>query len=357
MFNLKSRESSSASQILIDVLFRENIDDSAVGYMEKNLDDVLKTAWRNRVTLRFLTKLSNCSPSLQMKLARLIESEEQRRKKILTLIDRVTSALREEGIRFVSIKTMDNYPDFGHDADYLVDSDFDRASKLLQDRLRASAIKGLSISDRIVGKRAFKIPEPLDAGVEVELYPKLSQVGDQILFNEFIFDRAEERRIAGIQVTVPSKEDQLLIYCVHALYRSLGLRISEILNLTKLIKTTKIDWDYSFDHAIRANISRGLSFLIQFLDAFHEMHLRENLIPEWLLRYSKRFFDGRFQVPQNYPNEFGIRYFVRTYLDKGLADICDLRIRSAGSALIAGPVLAFAAFLAYNTTGRTNLFW
>lgn len=357
---MTSLESNSASQILIDVLFRENIDDSALGYVEKNLDDVLKTAWRNRVTLRLLTKLSklsNCSPSLRMKLARLIESEEQRREKILRLIGKVTSTFREEGVRYVSIKTMDNYPDFGHDLDYLVDRDFDRASKQLQDRLGATAIKGLAVSDRIVGKRAFKIPKPLDAGVEVELYPKLSQVGDQILFNEIIFSRAEERTIAGIQVTVPSKEDVLLIYCVHALYRSLGIRISEIHNLTTLIKTTKIDWDYAFEHAIDANISRGLSFLIQFLDAFHQKYLGENFIPQWLKRYCKRFLDGRVQVPQNYPNEFGISYFARTYLNKGLADIRDLRIRSAGSALIAAPALAFAAFLVYHTTGRTNLFW
>lgn len=348
-----------ASATLIDIMFHEELGSLLEEHIEENLDEILKTAWRNRVTYRFLSKVTASSPSLSGKLASLLEAENLRQKRILALIDRVNNLLVEGNVGHVLMKTMDNYPDFGHDIDYLVDGDFEAARRLIEDNLDGKRVKRLSVADRIVGKKAYTIPEPLGcgAGVEVEIYPRVSQVGEKNLFTELILERAKDTEIGGIRARVPSKEDQLLITCVHAFYRSLGIRLSEIYNSVNLIKSDDVDWDYAFDHAVTGNIYRGFSFFIRLLEDFHQRYLGHELIPEWVLQRSERLFSGQIQMPSNYPNEFGFNYFITTYLNKGLSDVYDLRLRSAGSALIVAPTLGVLASMLYRTTGKTNLIW
>ncbi|MCL5318788.1 MAG: nucleotidyltransferase family protein [Thaumarchaeota archaeon] len=348
-----------ASATLIDIMFHEELGSLLEEHIEENLDEILKTAWRNRVTYRFLSKVTVSSTSLRERLASLLDAENLRQKRILALVDRVNNLLVEGGVEHVLMKTMDNYPDFGHDIDYLVDGDFDTARRLIESKLGGKRVKRLSVADRIVGKKAFTIPEPLGcgAGVEVEIYPRVSQVGEKNLFTEIILERAKNIEIGGIRARVPSKEDQLLITCVHAFYRSLGIRLSEIYNSINLIKGGGLDWDYAFDHAVTGNISRGFSFFIRLLDDFHQRYLGCELIPTGVLRRSERLFGGQVQIPSNYPNEFGFNYFITTYLNKGLSDAYDLRLRSAGSALIVAPTLGVLASMLYRTTGKTNLIW
>ncbi len=347
------------SATLIDIMFHEELGSLLEEHIEQNLDEILKTAWRNRVTYRFLSKVTVTSSSLHDRLTMLKEAEDLRQKRILALIDRVNNLLVEGEVEHVLMKTMDNYPDFGHDIDYLVDGDFDIAKNLIESKLGGKRVKRLSVADRIVGKKAYTIPEPLGcgAGVEVEIYPRVSQVGERNLFTELILERSKSTEIGGIRARVPSKEDQLLITCVHAFYRSLGIRLSEIYNSINLIKSGNLDWDYTFDHAVTGNIYRGFSFFIRLLDDFHQRHLGKELVPRWVLLRSERLFGGQIQIPSNYPNEFGFTYFITTYLDKGLADIQDLRLKSASSALIVAPTLGVLASMLYRTTGKTNLIW
>ena len=100
------------SRLLTDTLFRDRTDDIPDQLTSADLDRLLKVAWRNRLTTRFLNKLSASSPEWQEKLAQLIQYQENRREKILAFVEEVNTLFQEEAVSFVLMKTFDNYPDF-----------------------------------------------------------------------------------------------------------------------------------------------------------------------------------------------------------------------------------------------------
>lgn len=212
---------------------------------------------KNKVTVRTLQKLREQGEKLPEDAEKMLSIAEQKKKQKLQVIRGVNALFAENEIEYVLLKFIDSWPDLGRDTDYLVGKQFKHANNLIKSSFSVKAIP-LSLSDRLTkSKSSFFLGE-----VELELYGKITQLGEDYFQSNKIIERAARVAVDSLRIPVPSSEDRLLITCVHSLYRHRRIKYSEILVAVKTICSNKIDWEYVFQSASKIGILPGLLFFL-----------------------------------------------------------------------------------------------
>src|SRR5881296_3441886 len=192
---------------------------------------MLKLARKNKVLLR--------AADLIHLPSNVIDEAKKDVDEAFDLYDRMSGVFAKHGISFVAIKSFDSLPDIGHDIDLLVasPSELAEAEKILVNEYRVRP-QGLTHCDRLLGKFSCFLPGYKH---DFELYPTISQLG------EFHLDPAEVLRhrrkvvVEGREVWMTSDSDRVLIRVIHAMFRHNFLKLSDILDLLKLIETANRD--------------------------------------------------------------------------------------------------------------------
>lgn len=226
----------------------------------------------NRVLIRCKSKLMETLAEVDHKTPILFfpiehfvkETDRESMERDFSLMDSVENQFRERGINYVIMKTLDQYPDLGRDLDFLVSQDdFEKAKKIIVEEFGGQPL-ALTFCDRLVGKVSYGIP-----GHErsVELYPRISQLGEQYFSTDDIIRNKQEKIIGGSSHYITSPEDQILITCVHRLYRHwmLGVRISDIYNIWRLMSHERIDTQYMSYTAREGGVVKALSFFLNLV--------------------------------------------------------------------------------------------
>lgn len=245
----------------LNSLFLSNDMEYAIEQLKKGSLDwthFLSFLQRNKVTVRTLQKLREQGAKLPEDAENALSLAEKKKQQKLRVIRRVDALFSDNRIKYVLLKFVDSLPDLGRDTDYLVGEQFKHADRLIRSNFHAAKPISLSLSDRLTkSKSSFFIGE-----VELELYGRITQIGETQLQSNRIIERATEIRVDGLRIPVPSFEDNLLITCVHAMYRHRRIKYSELLVAVKAISSNNVDWKYIFKSASEAGILFGLLFLL-----------------------------------------------------------------------------------------------
>src|SRR5881628_3815207 len=191
---------------------------------------MLKLVQKNKVLLR--------AADLLLLPRDLVDDAKKDVVEAFDLYDQMSDVFTRHGVHFVAIKSFDSLPDVGHDIDLLVPSaeQLSLAERFLVDEYKVRP-QGLT-HYRLLGKFSCFLPGYKH---DFELYPTISQLG------EFHLDPAEVLRhrrkvvVEGREVWMTSDSDRVLIRVIHAMFRHNFLKLSDILDLLKLIETANRD--------------------------------------------------------------------------------------------------------------------
>ena len=209
-------------------------DESEIASAQRELDGsrdiVLKWCALNVITIRALTKLKTYGMQLPSSLEEQLRSEQERVHGGMEVIREVSQWCEDKGIPFVVMKTLDQYPDQGHDIDIFIDEGLPELDTIFQKQMGGEVLKR-SLCDRLAQKVNYKLPN----GFVLELHcTRLGQVGEHRRLGVEILRQRRAVSVAGVQTFAPPPEGQLLFAVLQRIYRHFNFRICDVVNMTRI---------------------------------------------------------------------------------------------------------------------------
>jgi thymidylate kinase len=272
------------------------------------LEEILPVIRKNRITVRWLKKMRTAfSKADRSKIDNILKEEKERLGKALEIIDRVTNEFKNRNLSIMAIKTLDNYPDLGHDIDLYTDALIEDINNILIGKFHAKLDKP-TISERVSQKRNYRM-----RGYPVlEIHcSRLGQLGEERALAKDLISNSERIRISGKTAYIPKPEYRILLCVLQRMYRHFNIRICDVYNTIGLIKSNSINWQelksISIKYGIWEGVSRYLSYVQKIgrhygveLNIEHQlenwpelikdknMHFRFPLVSTGLKVYSKK---------------------------------------------------------------------
>ncbi len=328
---------------------------------EKEWTDFLRFAELQRVYLRTLQLLQRLSVSGAVAppfvspdgLQHLAQIEQGQIAHALTSLDKVVRALEQTGHSPLVIKTLDHWPDIGSDLDLFIAASEDNTVRVMQSELQAE-VQPQSWGDRLAHKWNFRIPG-LPRLVEIHV-GCLGQTGEQDALPAYLEETSVMRDAGPFQFRVPAPEEQVTLATLQRMYRHFYIRLTDLLNVTGLVRAGRLDFVRLRTSAQRWSIWPGVATLLKITSDYNE---RAGVGP---LPLPKFVVDSaRFGAEVTYVGEQflrlpmlpeGSQLFLQQLIGTGAAR----RFRAAARLSLL-PVLAAAAFVNLRITGDDKGIW
>jgi len=292
----------------------------------------LKLAEKNKVLLRAAPLLD--APDGVVKKAKMEADEAMR------LYDLMSDEFEQIGVPFVVIKSFDSLPDIGHDLDFLLpdSSEFRKAEKLLLGKMKVRP-QPLTHCDKLVGKFSCFLP---GFDHDFELYPTISQLGEEHVEPSNILKGRKIERIGGKNVWVTSDKDRVLIRIIHAMFRHNFLKLSDIIDFESLVRNCTTQ--EILDEAQKADIGDAFLFFIQSIDRFlTACDVSDPKMKELKTEGEKRFGKDRLGVFRRdrlvLPYRIPTMALIMIFLLKGVREASRGRWQSALKCIVSPPLL------------------
>lgn len=297
-----------------------------------NQERFLKLVKSNKVILR-------AAPLLEMPDGALNEAKTDF-SEAMQLYDLMSQEFKREGISFVVIKSFDSLPDLGHDLDFLLPEpkEFQRARDLLLSRFRARP-QPLTHCDKLVGKFSCFLP---GFKHDFELYPTISQLGEEHVEPVNIFKDRTTEEIDGRNVWVTSDLDRVLIRVIHAMFRHNFLKLSDIVDFETL--TRKCSIQQVLDAVDRADVGDAFIFFVGCIDRFlRACNAESPRIAELKMAGEARFGQDRLSLLRRdrlvLPYRIPTMAIIMIFLLKGVREASRGRWRSSLRCIVTPPLL------------------
>ncbi|HNX82737.1 MAG TPA: nucleotidyltransferase family protein [Candidatus Omnitrophota bacterium] len=224
--------------------------------------DLLKVLRKNRITSRWLNKNKSRLDVNMQKEADVALTEENER---IAMARKITSAVTKEfekrNIPFVVMKTLDNYPDLGHDIDL-----YTEASAALLDEIFIVAFKAKletpTFSETMNQKRNYKIPDYTTFEVHCS---KLGQLGEELQVGKDMLATRESITIDGMTTYIPKAEYKVLLCVLQRIYRHFNIRICDAYNTITMINNNQLDWQYLKEISQKYGIWEGVLLYLSYV--------------------------------------------------------------------------------------------
>jgi hypothetical protein len=323
--------------------------------------DFLRFAELQRVYLRTLKLLQKSPAAYGITprfvepdgLERLMQAEERQIAHALASLDRVVRALEMTGHPPIVIKTLDHWPDIGSDLDLFISATENDTVRVMRSELQAE-VQQQSWGDRLAHKWNFRIPG-LPRLVEIHV-GCLGQTGEQDALPAHLEETSVIRAIGTFRFRVPAPEEQVTLSTLQRMYRHFYIRFTDLLNLTGLVRTGRLDFARLRASAQRWSIWPGVATLLKITSDYNERAgVGPLLLPEYVVgsasfgaevTYVGEQFLRLPMVPQ------GSQLFLQQLFGTGVA-----RNFRAAARLSLLPVLAAAAFVNLRITGDDKGIW
>jgi hypothetical protein len=320
--------------------------------------DFLRFAELQRVylrTLRLLAKwdMADAVAQCLYPLEELTRVEQLKIDYALAALDRVVRALELTGHSPVVIKTLDHFPDIGSDLDLFIAASEADTVRAMRSELRAEP-QPQSWGDRLAHKWNFRIPG-LPQLVEIHV-GCLGQTGEQDTLPLQLEETSVVREIGGHGFRVPAPEEQVTLATLQRMYRHFYIRLTDLLNLTGLVRAGRLDFARLRSSAEQWSIWPGIATLLKITSDYNERAGVGPLpLPEFVVRSARFGADVTYigeqflrvpMVPQ------GSQLFLQQLIRTGAAR----RFRAAARLSLL-PVLASAAFVNLRVTGDDKGIW
>jgi len=228
----------------------------------KNFDRFMKDAKKNIVFIR--ASKANWE-KLTKEQKDIAKDEIKKSKAAYKIINEVQKEIEKTGANFIIFKSLDSFPDIGHDVDILVERGMKGLRKTLMKEFNGGKIKP-SLAMRISKKSSVSIP---NSPIYVELHEeKYSQVGEYAIPGYQLMERSRKVKLYDVILKTTSPEDQLLIEVVHRIYRHLTVRFADVYNAYNLMEKEKLDWTYILSTAKKYGILPGLVMFISMAEKY-----------------------------------------------------------------------------------------
>jgi len=283
----------------------------------------------------------------------LAQIEHQQIGHALAALYKVTCALKLTGHSPVVIKSLDHWPDLGSDLDLFIAATEADTVREMQRELQAEP-QPQSWGDRLAHKWNFRIPG-LSRLVEIHV-GCLGQTGEQEALPAHLEETSVLRDGGSFRFRVPAPEEQVTLATLQRMYRHFYIRLTDLVNLSGLVRTGRLDFTRLRNSSERWSIWPGVATLLKITSDYNERTGAGPLpLPEFVIR------SARFGAEVTYVGEQflrvpmlpqGSQLFLQQLIGTGAA----LRFRAAARLSLL-PALAAAAFVNLRLTGDDKGIW
>lgn len=320
--------------------------------------DLLCFAELQRVKLRTLRLLERHAKAgaIQLKLDclhELMSADERQIGHALATLDKVVHALAKTYAEPIVIKTLDHWPDIGSDLDLFTSASDADTVRVLRDELNAE-VQPQSWGDRLAHKWNFRIPG-LPQLVEIHV-GRLGQTGEQHALPEQLERTSAVRQAGPFRFSVPAPEEQVMLATLQRMYRHFYVRLTDILNLSRLVRGGRLDFLRLRNSATSWSIWPGVATLLRIASDYNQRAGAGSLpLPEFVMT------SARFGADVTYMGE----QFLRVPMVPQGSQLFLQQMAGAGAAhnfralarLSLFPALAAAAFVNLRVTGSDKGIW
>jgi hypothetical protein len=306
-------------------------------------------------TLRLLAKwdMADAIGSQLYPLEELTQIEQRKIESALAVLDKVVRALELTGHSPVVIKTLDHWPDIGSDLDLFIAASEADTIRAMRSELQADP-QPQSWGDRLAHKWNFRIPG-LPQLVEIHV-GCLGQTGEQDALPVHLEQTSVVREMGAFHFRVPAPEEQVTLATLQRMYRHFYIRLTDLLNLTGLVRAGRLDFARLRASTQRWSIWPGVATLLKITSDYNEragvgpLQLPEFVVSSALFGADVTYVGEQFlrvpMVPQ------GSQLFLQQLIGTGAAR----RFRAAARLSLL-PALAAAAFVNLRLTGDDKGIW
>jgi hypothetical protein len=223
----------------------------------------------NHVLVRALTVVKNAAIAMdENRIADWCEScladERARITHGIGMLHSICEALESRGCKIAVIKSLDHWPDFGSDLDLYTLAEEHEVEQVMRGEFGARPVDR-SWGDRLANKWNYSVPGlPELVEIHVQL---LGQTGEHADLATRVVNRRVRRAVAGsYDFYVPAAEERILISALQRVYRHFYFRLCDIIDMTLLMQSERIDFVELQTAADLAGIWPGVAtflFLIQ----------------------------------------------------------------------------------------------
>ena len=305
-----------------------------------------------RVRLRTLRLLDEFGVPFEG-LQDLIHDEERQIGNTLEMLDRIVRTLESTGHSPLVIKTLDHWPDIGSDLDLFISASERDVVRVMCSEMQAK-LEPQSWGDRLAHKWNFRIPG-LSRLVEIHV-GCLGQTGEQDVLPVHLEATSVTRDIGPYRFRVPTPEVQVALATLQRMYRHFYIRLTDLVNLTMLVRAGCLDFTLPRYSAERWGIWPGVATLLKISSDYNErlgvgpLPLPEFVVGAALFGADATYVGEQFlrvpMVPQ------GAQLFLQQLIATGTAR----RFRAAARLFLL-PALAAAAYVNLRITGDDKGIW
>ena len=240
-------------------------------------DRFSKVLWENRITLRAGYALREILSSAQVSalprgaLEDLIGTDEARQKRHIQYMRLLSE---EVNLDFIFIKTVDNFPDFGHDVDFLTREPGDRVRETF---LRGGFVyEEQKLAERIADKMSFTLGDSCPAEAHCA---RIGEFGEHEELTSYILENKVRVRLNGLVVWGPNRISQILLIVLQRLYRHFNLRGCDVLNAIQWVRAGQVDFPELYRVADRFGVLPGVRWFLRFLNEVSTLYGGEKVVP------------------------------------------------------------------------------
>ena len=227
---------------------------------------------------------------------RAIVKESARIEHALSFLSPICDALSEAGDLIV-IKSLDHWPDLGSDIDLYSNAQGSDIVAIMQKRFNAKVAER-SWGDRLANKWNFVVPG-LPELLEVHI-GRLGQTGEQVAITDSLVQRSTTAQFGGYTFRVPAAEDRLMISTLQRMYRHFYLRLCDVSDTARLVKSGDIDYVYLRSLAGSAGLWDGLATYLMIVSGYIQSYGGEALPLPSMIISAARFGNERVYFKRNF---------------------------------------------------------
>lgn len=228
------------------------------------VDTAVKCGTENVLCMNLLRHQESQLPRRVFDLIRYVLEKSNERADLLVRTLRIVSRkLGEKEVPFLVMKTIAPFDYGATDVDILVRKEhFERAEEAL------SFMFNVSKSSRMHKAVTYQVAYQ-GALLPVDLHYEISWLNHKVIDEMRVFMRKRKILYEGIELSVPSREDELLILSAHSLFQHHYTTLSEFLRIVKLASSDEVDTEYILDSSANYGWQQALRSFLSYLLCRH----------------------------------------------------------------------------------------
>lgn len=257
------------TDLAIKLLLNPNDENLDAYFATENIKwNILQDVAReNRVFIRVYERLANMNVPLIDTYKKAVREERHRIELATRLMGKISRAYEKSDFKFIFIKNYQHYPDMGNDIDLFVQGYTNEADSVLIKRFKAKPCKR-TLLNRVGGKTEYTVD---GSPLEIEIHHgRMGPMGEHAVFPKFLIENRRTVNIDGVNLWVPSPEDQFIIQVIQRVYGRFFLRISELLYVINAICKGSLDWNYIIETTKIIGIYEGLCYYLNCVNIIYK---------------------------------------------------------------------------------------